>query len=82
MAKKELSEFSDEELLDEAKKAKANPIFDSVIFGFLIGVAIYSISNHGFGLLTFLPLAYIPVVNIKMKKVKELEVLLRERNLK
>jgi uncharacterized membrane protein YobD (UPF0266 family) len=82
MARKNLSELTDEELLDVAKKTKANPIVDSVIFGFLIGVAIYSIFNHGFGLLTFLPLAYIPVVNMKKKKVKELEALLKERNLK
>jgi len=79
---KELSELTDDELLLEAKKAKSIKLYDSVIFGILIGIAIYSTVNNGLGLLTFLPLVYIPIAAKNKKKNKELEKLLKERNLK
>lgn len=81
MNQTELALLSDQELLEEAKKIKPSKIYDAVIFGVLIGIAIYSIVNNGFGLLTFLPLIYIPVAGKHKSKNRQLEELLKERNL-
>jgi hypothetical protein len=79
---KELSALTDKELLLEAKKAKPTNLYDAAIFGILIGIAIYSTVNNGLGLLTFLPLVYIPIAAKNKTKNKALEKLLKERNLK
>jgi hypothetical protein len=55
---KELSELTDQELLQQAKKFKPFVLYDNVIFGVLIGIALYSTINKGSVLLTFLPLVY------------------------
>ena len=80
MKQKKLGELTDEELLKEAKKIK--PIYDAIIFGVLIGIAIYSSVKNGFGLLTFLPLVYIPIAAKNKTKNRELSILLKERKLK
>lgn len=82
MNQKELAALTNEELLQEAKKIKSTTIFDAAIIGFLIGVAVFSVVKKGFGLLTFLPLVYIPIAVKNKAKNKELEKLLKERNLK
>jgi len=82
MKQKKLAELTDEELLQEAKKNKPTTLYDAIIFGFLIGVAIYSTVKNGLGLLTFLPLVYIPIAAKNKTKNKELVKLLKERNLK
>ncbi len=82
MKQKELEELTNEELLQEAKKIRSTNIFDAVVIGFLIGIAIFSVVKNGFGLLTFLPLVYIPIAVKNKTKNKALEKLLRERNLK
>ena len=82
MKPKKLAELTDEELLLKAKKIKPTSLYDAVIFGFLIGVAIYSSVKNGFGLLTFLPLVYLPIAAKNKTKNKELEKLLKERGLK
>ena len=79
--KQKLTELSDEELLQEAKKMKSAKVYDAVIFGILIGIAIYSSIKNGFGLLTFLPLVYAPIAVKNKTKNRELEKLLKERNL-
>ena len=61
---------------------KSTNLYDAVIFGFLIGIAIYSSVKNGFGLLTFLPLVYIPIAARNKTKKKELQKLLKERDLK
>ncbi|GGH71154.1 hypothetical protein HNQ91_003168 [Filimonas zeae] len=75
-------ELGNEALLQEAKKSKTTRVYDAAIFGFLIGVAVYSTVRNGFGLLTFLPVIYIPVAAKNKAKYAELERLLKERNLK
>jgi len=75
-------ELSDEALLEEVKKMKSTKFYDALIVGLLLGVAIYSTVNNGFGLLTFLPLAYVPVAAKNKARDKELEKLLNERGLK
>lgn len=81
MTGKELSELSDEELLQEAKKVKSSNLTDALIIGILIGIAIYGSIRNGFGLLTFLPLAYAPIAARNKKRNKKLADLLKERQL-
>ncbi|UTW65488.1 FUSC family protein [bacterium SCSIO 12643] len=81
MSQKKLTELSDEELLQEAQKMKPTGIYDALIIGLLIGVSLYSIYKNGLGLLTLLPLVYIPIATKNKLKVKEINDLLKERNL-
>lgn len=79
--KQKLEELSDQELLQEVKKAKTTYLYDAVIFGFLVGIAIYSSVKNGFGLLTFLPLVYLPIAAKNKIKQKEMQKLLKEKGL-
>lgn len=79
---KTLAQLTEEELLKKAKKMKSTKLYDAVIFGFLVGIAIYSSVKNGFGLLTFLPLAYLPIAGKNRANSKELESLLKEKGLK
>jgi hypothetical protein len=82
MSQEQLAALTDEELLLQAKKSKNSKIYDATIIGVLIGIAIYSSVKNGFGLLTFLPLVYLPIAAKNKIKNSELERLLKERNLK
>ncbi|QEM06696.1 FUSC family protein [Mucilaginibacter rubeus] len=82
MKQKELAELTNDELLQEARKIKSGKLMDAVIFGFLIGVSVYSVVRNGFGLLTFLPLVYIPIATRNRVRNKEIERLVTERGLK
>ncbi|UOE49211.1 hypothetical protein MTO98_32985 [Mucilaginibacter sp. SMC90] len=82
MKQKELAELTNEELLQEVKKIKSGNILDAAIFGFLIGVSVYSAFRNGVGLLSFLPLIYIPIAAKNKARNKELEKLARDRGLK
>ena len=82
MKQNKLAELTDEELLQEANKSKYTNVYDAIILGILIGIATYSSVKNGFGLLTFLPLVYVPIAVRNKTKNKELEKLLKERNLK
>jgi len=81
MNQKELSELTDQELLNEAKKMKSNSRFNAVFIGFLFGIVIYSIVVNRWGFFTLIPLfmAYKLINNSKKNKV--LENLLKERGL-
>ncbi len=83
MEQKQLSELTDAELLQEARKLKTANIFNAVFIGFLFGIVFYSAMNNAFGLFMLLPLffAYKLINNSKYKN-KELEVILKERKLK
>lgn len=82
MEEKKLAELTNEELLQEVKKIKKYRLYDATIIGVLIGIAIYSSVKNGFGLLTFLPLVYLPIAGKNNTKNNELRALLKERNLK
>ena len=84
MTQKELSECTDQELLDEAKKMKTFSITDALIIGFLMGIIVYSFAKNSWGLLTLIPLyfTYKLVNDPKNKRNKNLKILLKERNLK
>ena len=81
MKQEKYSELTDEELLQRAKTMKKTKIYDAVIFGFLVGIAIFSTVKNGIGLFTLLPLIYPPVAANNKKKREELGRLLKERNL-
>lgn len=83
MNARNLSELTDEELLQEAKKIKSATITDAVLIGFLIGIVVYSIIKNSFGFLTLIPLflAY-KLLNKPKYDRQELKNLLKERNLK
>lgn len=83
MKEKKLSELTDQELLQEAKKMKSTSITNAILIGFFIGIVFYSILKNSLGFLTLIPLffAYKLINNSKYNN-KELENLLKERNLK
>ncbi|PSR11946.1 MAG: FUSC family protein [Bacteroidetes bacterium] len=85
MQQKELSELTDQELLDQAKKMKSDSIISATLIGFMIGVVIYSVVKNSVGFFTLIPLYFAFRVfhkpeNNRMNK--ELVQLLKERNLK
>lgn len=83
MSQKELSELTNEELLQEAKKRKSASIMNALLIGFLAGVIVYSIVKNSLGFFTLIPLYFIyKLINNSKYKNKDLEDLLRERNLK
>jgi hypothetical protein len=84
MTNKDFSEFTDQELLDEAKKMKSFSISNAFIIGVLVGIIFYSIVKNSWGLLTLIPLYFIykMIKDPKNKRSKDLEELLKVRNLK
>jgi hypothetical protein len=83
MIQKELAELTDQELLDKAKKMKSTSITNAVLIGFLIGIVFYSIIKNSWGFVTLIPLYFAyKLINNSKHNDKELENLLKERNLK
>lgn len=82
MKQKELSELTDQELLDEAKKMKSTSITNAVLIGIMIGIVIYSVVKNTVGFLTLIPVLFIYKLVNNSKNDKALEKLLKERNLK
>lgn len=84
MTEKELSELTDEELLDLAKKMKSNSIINATIIGIMFGIAVYGVAKNNFGLFAIIPLffAFRAFNNQKNKaKDKALKSVIKERNL-
>ncbi|MBK8242563.1 MAG: FUSC family protein [Saprospiraceae bacterium] len=84
MKNKDFTEFTEEELIDEAKKMKSFSITNALFIGFLVGIILYSIVKNSWGMLTLIPLYFIyrMVNDPKNKRSKDLDKLLIERNLK
>ena len=82
MNRKELSELTDQELLEESKRIKPNPWLDAFLIGLLIGIIVYGVIINSMWFLAIIPLFLIYVLIKKSKKHKALEKLLKERNLK
>ena len=84
MKQKELQEFTDKELLEEAKKLKSFSITNAFLIGFLLGIVIFSVIKSTFGFLMLIPLYFVHklINDPKAKRSKALNELLRERNLK
>ncbi len=81
MTKKELSELTDEELLDKAKKIKSTSITNAVLVGFMIGIVMYSIVKNSIGFLTLIPLFIAYKLINSSKNTKDLKAVLKERDL-
>ena len=84
MDKKEYTQITDQELLEEAKKLKSFSITNALLIGFLAGVIVYSVVKNSWGMFTLIPLYFIykMINDPKNKKVNELQSLFKERNLK
>ncbi|MBK6962636.1 MAG: FUSC family protein [Bacteroidales bacterium] len=86
MESENLTELSDQELLQKIKKIQTNKIIDATFIGFTIGIVIYSAVENGFGFFTFFPLilAYLIARNSTNNKIleKEMQKELKSRHLK
>lgn len=84
MENKNLSELTDQELLEEARKMRSFSITNALFIGFLLGIIVYSIAKNSWGMLTLIPLylVYKLINDPKNKRYKELEEMLKERKLK
>lgn len=84
MNNKELSEFTDQELLEEAGKMKSFSMTNALFVGFFLGVILYSLVKNIWGLLSLIPLYFIyKLINDpKNKRSRDLEALIKERKLK
>ena len=84
MDNQELSQLTDEELLEEEKKLKSFSITNSFLIGFLMAIVVYSVVKHNFGFVMVIPLYFVykMINDPKNKRVQALEKLLRERKLK
>jgi len=84
MSKKELSEPTDQELLEEAKELKSFSLTNALIIGFLMGIIFYGFAKNSWGMLTLIPLyfAYKIINDPKNKRYKAIEELLKQRKLK
>lgn len=78
MKQKELSQLTDQELLDEAKKMKSTSIMNAVLIGILIGIVFYCFAKNTWGFITLVPLflAY-KLINNSKHNTKELKILLK-----
>ncbi len=81
---KEISEYTDQELLVEVKNLKKFSITNAFIIGFLIGIIIYSVIENSWGLLTLIPLYLIHKFanDPKNKRLEEIEELIKDRGIK
>jgi hypothetical protein len=83
MATKKSEELTDQELQHEIKKLKSASILNAVLIGFLAGIVIYSIMKNSVGFFTLIPIFFAyKLINSSRYNRKELEDLLKERNLK
>ena len=81
MNQKELSQLTDNELLEVAKNNKPSPLIDAFFIGFLVGIIIYSVATNTWGFLTLIPLYIIYRFLKKPKQTEALQKELKERNL-
>lgn len=81
MSPEELNQLTDKELLAEAKKRKSNKVTNSFLFGFLIGIIIYSIVKNSWGILTLIPLYFLYQLINNSKANKALDQELKTRSL-
>jgi hypothetical protein len=83
MDQKELSELSDEELLQMDKKRRSSAIFYAFFIGFLVGIIIFSVVVSAWGVSILIPLFLIYKLTKNPDiKGKELDEVLKSRGLK
>ena len=81
MNEKELSQLTDEELLQTAKNFRPTPIIDALLIGVLLGIIIYGVVANAWGFTILIPLFLIYQFLKKPKSHKALQKELKTRNL-
>lgn len=82
MKEKELADYSDEELLELAKKNKSVGTINATLIGLFIGIILYGVMQNNLGLFTLIPLFFIyKIANKKGHDSKDIEAELKQRNL-
>jgi hypothetical protein len=89
MKKSDLYKLTDEELLAEKKKLKKSKLFHATLIGFLAGILIFGVvawalspeNQIGFLIPMFIPIGIIYKMLNNPKSSKDLEGVLKERNL-
>jgi len=80
MNQPELSQLSDDELMEEVQNIKPSPIIDAFFIGFLIGIIIYSVAaSSWWGVSTLIPLFLIYLFLKKSKRYDALKKELKDR---
>jgi len=76
MKQKNLTEYSDQEILKQKKDLKTNKIINATIIGMTVGIFAYSAVKNGFGFFTFFPLiiGYLIIKNSKNNEILENEI--------
>jgi hypothetical protein len=82
MNQQELSQLSDNELLDEFRKIKPSPLMDAFFIGFLIGVIIFGVAASAWGFTILIPLVLIYLFLKKSTRFESLKRELGKRNLR
>ncbi|GAA0881214.1 hypothetical protein GCM10009119_41840 [Algoriphagus jejuensis] len=80
----EYKELTDQELLEEQKKLNSFSILNAFLIGFLVGIVLFSIYYHAYGIALLIPLFLIYKLtnDPRNKRVKELEMELKVRKLR
>jgi hypothetical protein len=81
MNQEQLSQLTDEELLQHAKNMKPSPLIDAFFIGFLAGIIIYGFAANAWGFVTLIPLYLIYKFLKKPKQFEALKKELENRNL-
>jgi hypothetical protein len=82
MTQDELAGLTDQELLQEVKKNKSTSLINAVMFGVMIGIAMYSTWKNSIGFFTLVPLVFAYFAFDNSKKSKALAMEVKSRNLK
>jgi len=82
MDAKPLHELTDDELAQEAKKRYNSYLTVCVLIGMMFGIALYATVKNGFGILTFLPIVFLPMSKGSTKKHKEAKEEMASRAMK
>ncbi|WP_343561810.1 hypothetical protein [Sphingobacterium sp.] len=82
MKEKELTELTDQELLDRKKQQKSNKLINAILVGFCAGVVVYGVVNKGITIFTFMLIVMGAWAFIRWRKTDEaLDNELKSRNL-
>ena len=81
MNQQELSQLSDDALLDELKKIKPSPMIDAFFIGFLAGILLFGVMANAWGFFALIPLFLIYLFLKKSKRYDALKAEAANRNL-
>ena len=79
---KPLTEFTDEELLQEEKKRKDSVKYNAFAIGLLVGIAVWSVVKSGLGFLPFILLGVILYLINADKKYKAVKAEIDSRKIR